>query len=295
MSNNKPIKLSKVIQFADSNEIRRIDKGYYKLPSEWNPQGNIVLVPIEEVPVYEKEGIRFEQSPSLEEYATFVEVVPKTYACIERKKYAPAFMENKQKLIAVALQKLGIHEYYIDSDFKANAEMGRGDKKKGEVNEEISTPKGKASVSGERTKTQNSGFNAEVYYVKKEYNRFEGRMPSMQEWEEARNWAIAKEVYPDISDIIEMRKPGTNNLLYKSVELHIGGSIDYRISLAKSLKVLAEAGPLGKIGGGFLRNFDFEAKLEGQYKTVLFYNFDPKVNSKEYQDFVNKQLQKKDS
>ena len=131
MSNNKPIKLPKVIQFADSSVIQGIEKGYYGDPKEWNPQGDITLYNIEQVSALEKQGIRFEQIPSLKEYTTFVEVIPNVYACIERNKYAPAFIENKQKVIAVVLSKLGIHEYYIYTEFQANAKTGKGDKKNG--------------------------------------------------------------------------------------------------------------------------------------------------------------------
>jgi len=293
MSNNKPIKLSKVIQFADSGDIRRINKGYYGDSSKWNPQGDITLYPIEQVSTLEKKGIIFEQRPSLEEYTTFVEVIPNIYACSEREKYAPAFIKNKQKVIAVVLQKLGIHEYYISSDFQANAEMSRGDNKERGTDLETKTPKGPVSVNIENTKTQNSGFNAEVYYVKKEYSRFKGCMPSMKEWREARNLALDAEVYSDISDIIEMRNPSNNNCLEcKHKVLDIGGNIDLNISLASSLKTIAEIGALGKIGYRFLKSFDINAKLNGHYKTVLFYNFNPEYDSEDYQDFVKEQRRK---
>ena len=295
MSNDKPIKLPKVIQFADSSVIRGINKGYYGDPSEWNPRGYIDLVPIEEVSTLEAQGIKFEQIPSLREYSTFVEVIPTIYACIERKRYAPTFMERKQKGIAKVLQKLGIHEYYISSSFIADAEASIGRNEKKNVNVKTTMSKFPFSGSIDKTKSLNNGVNFGAYYVKKEYQQFEGRMPSMKEWEEAYNMASDEGVYSDISHIIEMRKPGNNGFLLNRIELNIGGVIDDRISLASPLQALVGSSPLGEIGGSVLKSFDFRAKLEGHYETVIFYNFNPKVNSKEYQDFVNEQLQKKDS
>jgi len=296
MSNDKPIKQSKVIQFADSSYIRRIEKGYYVDidPKEWNPQGDIILHPIEKVPELKKDGIEFTPEPS-EKYTTFVEVMPNKYAFIAREQYAPTFMAEKQKVIAVVLQKLGIHEYYIYSEFQANVKTGKNDNLKGSVEGEISTPEVSGSTSVDGTHTQNSGINAEAYYVQKEYKRLEGRKPSMKEWREARELALDANVYSEISDIIEMRKPGSNNLIIDSKKLKIGISIDARISLASSLKALTGVGALGKIGGSFLNSFDFEAGLKGHYETFLFYNFNPNFNSPEYQNFVKEQLQKKDS
>ena len=62
MSSNKPIKLSKVIQFADAGDIRRIiEKNYFG--SSWNPNGEIVLLPIEKVPTLIKQKVKFNQHP----------------------------------------------------------------------------------------------------------------------------------------------------------------------------------------------------------------------------------------
>jgi hypothetical protein len=291
MSSNKPIKLSKVIQFADAGDIRRINKNYFGLPSEWNPNGDIVLLPIEQVSKLEKKGIKFEQRPSLEEYTTFVEVVPNIYACIEREKYAPAFIKNKQKAIAFVLQKLGIHEYFIHSDFHANAGAGMGGEKRKGMELESNIPNAPVSGNIEKETSYNNGAKANAYKVETEYSRCKGHSPNMEEWLNARNLALEANVYPDIADIIEMRKPGNNCLECKLIHKNIGGDIDVNISLASSLKAMV-GGAIGSVGGSFLSNFDFNAKLEGYYETTIFYNFDPEMKSDVYQRFVDAQTDK---
>ena len=292
MSSNKPIKLSKVIQFADAGDIRRINKNYFGLPSEWNPNGDIVLVPIEQVSELEKKGIIFEQRPSLKEYTTFVEVVPNKYACIERHKYAPAFIKNKQKVIAVVLQKLGIHEYFIHSDFHANAEAGMGRKKRKDINIDSKMPNADVSGHLETESSYNNGVKANAYKVETEYSRCKGHSPNMGEWQEAKNLALEANVYRDISDIIEMRKPGNNCLECKLIRKNIGGDIDVNISLASSLKTMVGLGVLGSVGGNFLSNFDLNAEFEGYYETFIFYNFDPETKSPLYQRLVEAQTDK---
>ncbi len=303
MSSNKPIKRSKVIQFADAGDIRRIiDKKYFGLPSVWNPNGDIDLVPIEQVSELEEKGIIFEQRPSLKEYTTFVEVVPNTYACIERDKYAPAFIKNKQKVIAVVLQKLGIHEYFIHSDFHANAEAGMGGKKEKGMNLKIKLPKVvsgifksfKEGVSGilKKESSYNNGVKADAYKVETEYSRCRGHSPNMEEWQEAKKLAKEANVYREISDIIEMRKPGNNCLECKVISKNIGGDIDVNISLASSIETMVGFGALGSVAGSFLRNFDFNAKLEGHYETFILYNFNPETKSPLYQRLVEAQTDK---
>lgn len=105
--NNQTNKLSKVIQFADCGDIRRINKGYYGNPAEWNPNNEITLVPIEDLAKLQEKGVVFEQNPSLANgISTFVETVPNKYSCINREEYAPLFMAGKQKLLAEVLNKL---------------------------------------------------------------------------------------------------------------------------------------------------------------------------------------------
>ena len=290
MSSNKPIKLSKVIQFADAGDIRRIKKNYFG--SEWNPNGDIVLFPIEQVSTLEKKGIIFEQRPSLKEYTTFVEFAPNKYACIERDKYARAFIDNKQKVIAVVLQKLGIHEYYIYSHFQFNTGIGIGGKKEEGMNLESNIPNADVSGNLKKGSNYNNGVKADAYKVGTEYSRCKGHSPNKEEWLEAKKLAQEANVYRDISDIIEMRKPGNNCLECKLIYKNIGGDIDVNISLASSIEAMVGLGALGSVAGSFLRVFDSNVKLEGYYETVIFYNFDPETKSSYYQKYVDAQTDK---
>lgn len=288
--NNQPIKLSKVIQFADPGDIRRINKNYFGLPSEWNPNGDIALLPIDTLSVLKEQGVTFEQNPSINSgVSTFVEVIPNKYSCIEREKYAPSLITSKQKVMAIVLQKLGIHEYFIHSSFHANAEIGVGGKKEVGANVECTT-QGSASINSESS--YNNGFNANAYKVDVEFSRCKPFLPTMEEWQEAKDLACAANIYSEICDIIEMRKPGKGRLECKTIITNIGGSIDINISLASSLKAIAGLGAFGNIGGKYLNNFDFNAKLEGQYETTIFYNFDPELKSDVYQRFVDARVGK---
>lgn len=291
MSSNKPIKLSKVIQFADAGDIRRINKNYFGLPSEWNPNGDIVLLPIGEVATLREQGVTFNQNPSLDNFSTFVEVIPNNYAFIAREQYAPTFMGKKQHVIALVLQKLGIHQYFIYSDFHANAEIGIGGEKEKGMDVKSNIPNAPVSGNFEKKTSYNNGVKADAYKVGIEYSQYKGHSPNMEEWLEARNLALEANVYRDIEDIIEMRKPGNNCLECKLIRKNIGGDIDVNISLASSLKAMI-GGALGSVGGSFLHNFDFNAKLEGYYKTFILYNFDPETKSPLYQKLVEAQTDK---
>lgn len=290
MSSNNPIKLSKVIQFADAGDIRRIKKNYFG--SEWNPNGDIVLLPIEKVPTLIKQKVKFNQHPSLEKFSTFVEVTPNEYVFLDREQYAPTFMEKKQHVIALVLQKLGIHEYFIYSDFHANAEIGIGGKKEKGMNLDSKIPNADVSGNLKTESSYNNGVNANAYKVGIEYSRCKGHSPNKEEWLEAKKLAEDTEVYRDIEDIIEMRKPGNNCLECKLISKNIGVNIDANISLASSLQTMVGLGALGGAGGSFLRNFDFNAKLAGYYETTIFYNFDPEMKSDVYQRFVDAQTDK---
>jgi hypothetical protein len=150
------------------------------------------------------------------------------------------------------------------------------------------------NIIGKFTKesSYNNGVKADAYKVETEYNGCKGHSPNMEEWLEARNLALENNVYRDIEDIIEMRKPGNNCLECKLISKNIGGDIDVNISLASSLKEMVGLGAIGSVGGSFLRNFDFNAKLEGYYKTFIFYNFDPETKSPLYQKLVEAQTDK---
>ena len=112
--------LTKIILFCDDNKLRRLQAGYYGESKDWNPNGEITLKRIKDIEDMANQGVKFEQTPSIkEENTVFVEVEPKHYACIQE--YAPSLIKNKQKALASVLQKLGIHEYFIKSEFNLDS------------------------------------------------------------------------------------------------------------------------------------------------------------------------------
>gem|GEM_PF-4606124 len=274
-----------VIQFVDEGIKRRIEKGFYGSEKEWNPQKEISLELLDDIPNLKELGFTFNQNPILSEkgLSTFIQdlVDPNHYICI--KNYTEDCIQNKQKRVAEVLQDLGIHEYYIESKWETYARVGSTNERK--IDTEVKETRGLFNGLFKKDNTSKTKISAEFHKTFYSINSFEGRQSiSMEEWKRACENAKRYGLLNEIEDIINKRNPSKQNrFLYNENYYNIGGQINVNINLASTLSVLSCFNEVdSKMGLSTL--FDFQAELKGEYKTRIVYNFDPDLN---YEKYIN--------
>lgn len=275
----------KVIHFLKSEYLKDcIDLGYLGDENEWNPYREIMLYPCSKLEELKEEGIRFEGVPNQDqdtggEENTFLRSPDDPSLFIQSNNYADSVIATKEGAIMEVLQNLGIHEYYIHTLIKG--EVGIGKHKETKVNAD-----GNANVKGievgsegnyQGDENRRTGVNAKSFNVSEYIFNNKEFVLNEKSWKKAVK--IAKKYGLDknekVANMLTLRKPGTNNELTSSSTLiDFTGAIKANFDIAKSLRMLAKVPGIASIGGGLSKLFNFEAKAQLKYQTLVIYNFD---------------------
>ena len=273
-------KNTKVIQFIDSGQKRRIENNMYPMRKEQlNPQKEIELCTIEDLPILNNQGLSFNPSPDMQKgVTTYVQNPINAKEFIYLENYGDKVVGEKEKILSIILGYLGIQKH----EYKINTQVGAGfGKKKGRQTD--------AGLSAEynglgvnlgynRTKNDSTGLHAKVCKSDSKKDTFENFVPTDKHWLEACKLAKENNMYDSLIDIIELRKPGDNpRLLTRKTRTIVYTEVNANLHVASSLKLLlgckALSGNFGK-----LNESSFEAYVNYKCETEVIFDFTSSQN-----------------
>lgn len=271
---------AKIIQFQEPNQAERINLGLFGPRHEWDPDNVVRVESITNLEKLKKEGLVFTEQPLVSQngLSTFIRSSSDLNTYLPIASYAERVVDNKEDALILVLQKLGVCEYWVKTEWVAKA--GVGSQKEVSANGKIGV-KG-VGGSAEYNSKRAVGFDAGIHNFRAKYREYESLPVTIDSWNEAKECAIANNIYDEIRDILEGRRPGSNQLQCSVVKKKLATEISLNFNIAQHLTACVGLSSVFSANGGFNRMFNLEAELNHEYETEIVMNFNPKMKYEEY-------------
>lgn len=270
-----------VIQFTDEILRNCIDYGFFGKKTDWNPDGKILLYPIDKYSELTK--VKFKTAPRInyEGESTFLRDPTDNDLFIPSNKYKDDIVKKRDSAIIDILECLGVTEYYIKTGVKGSIQLGGNSETTAEAKiDPVNVDTNISSVTNVDGGVRARYFNEKTML----FDNYSYKL-TKESYEKAKKKAkeYGLEDDKEINTLLSARQPSSSSnstLTFSSTHISVAADLNANLKIAERLNILASKVGKASVDCGLSKLLNFEMEMNVDYESIIIYNFlsEPKID-----------------